>query len=97
MTNKTLQESQEEYEDDYDQNKNTNKKKNGVGFIPCRRICSTVHNPAFHQARYGGYNRISSADASKRRRQEKMNMFDWSKSEINQYINIARFDIDQSN
>jgi hypothetical protein len=98
-----LRESDEEYDNDTEYKQT--KKLGPHGFIPCRRICSTTHNPAFHKHRHGrgqgpvakSQKRVTSADTTKQRvkREAEGPDLDWKKTEINQYINVAKFDIDQ--
>ena len=68
----SLHESVEENRTDTDYKRRENPGPHG--FVPCRRICSTLHNPAFHQDRYG-HRRGTSADDSKRKKAG--NGLDW--------------------
>ena len=87
-----LQESIEEYANDTQYKKR--KGKGPHGFIPCRRICSTIHNPAFHINRHGKKKRGTSADDTKQRKKEQGPALDWKLTEINEYVTVAKFDID---
>lgn len=57
---------------------------------PCRGICSTVHNPAFHRDRFG-YKRGTSAGKKKEKDEV---LLDWKDTKMNEEVNRTNVELD---
>ena len=98
MSGNSVIESQAEYLDDVNSlTALTIKGSHVVGplgrasYVPCRRTCSTIHNPMFHRGRHDSHKkpktRIRSADTKVKK---ELAHLDWSNNEISQLVDVAR-------
>lgn len=64
-----------------------------ASYVPCRRTCSTIHNPMFHRGRHDTFYqkpvkpRVQSADNNKKK---DYSYLDWGNTQMQQMVDVAR-------
>lgn len=55
-------------------------------YQPCRKTCSTIHNPMFHPWKQG---RVQSADQLRKKKRQELLKIDWQKTLMYKHINTS--------